>query len=438
MEQIIPRCSGPGFEIKTQDKRVEFKGGGRGSLWVKSAADHDTVNSIRGMGKKLGGVITNEAAHFDLQYALENVIGPATVDNGAWVTIQSTPRRGSYFNTICTEAKDGSRPLWFYSHATFRDNSALPPNAEQSLAELVKPGTDAWREEIEAELLAGGAGFVCPMWDYRVHVHARNGIPPTWRWAAGLDWGTRDPTVVIIGAQGPEDTIIRYEFRYEGETAFKIGYKLGKVLMRLPAVEYIAADSQMFNRTDGNRQDRGPTLAERMQKGLQQAMQGQVVPLVSIVKGPGSVESSVDLLQELMAWSGNPEKPLPWQRPRLTIHDKCTNLIRTLPKIVLADPKPGKPASIKEGQDDHALDALRYYLMSRAPRSEDDTIEPIEKNRHPGFGRRGERKRRGAADPAVQRAEELEQLVERSQGRLMGFQYDTSTEGRDLVEYSED
>lgn len=427
LEQIVPRCNNPAYEIHTQERRVKLVGGG--SLWVKSAADHDTINSIRGMGQKLGGVIVNEAAHLDLEYALTNVIAAATLDKGAWVTLQSTPMRGSFFNQLCFEAKDGSKDpsTWHYTHLTFRDNLSLPVNAEQSLSELIKPGTDAWREEVEAELLVGGSGLVVPMWDIRVHGQAPD-PPASWPRAAGLDWGMRDPTVLVCGAQGPEDTIIWYEATFRDMTAYKVGFTIGRRLMKLPWIEYIAGDTQMWDR-----QATGPTIAERFQAGLSDAMGAKAVQLVPANKGPGSVEAGVNLLQELMTWSGDPLNLKPWQRPRLTIHPRCETLISTLGRLVLDVAKPGKPVTIKTGQNDHAADALRYYLASRPPKEEIETVEAVEADVHPGFDVDLKRRRIRHANPIEERAADRE----RWRRDIGGYSFDFGGES-DLVEFDGD
>lgn len=430
LEQIIPRCSNSAYEIHTQEKRVQLVGGG--NLWVKSAADHDTVNSIRGMGANLGGIITNEASHFDLEYALTAVIAMATIDNGAWVTFQSTPKKGSYFNDLCLDAKAGLKnpASWLYSHLTFRDNIALPANARDSMAELITPGTDEWREEVEAELLAGGAGLVCPAWDARVHVKATD-PPRSWPRAGGLDWGITAPTVLVLGASGSEDVILWYEHEFPREmTAWKKGHAAGRMLLRLPVIQYIAGDTSMWDT-----QDSGPTIAERFQAGLTEAMGAKAVMLVKANKGPQSVAAGVNLLQELTVWSGNPEALEDWQRPRLTVHPRCTTLVATLGRLQLAEPKPNKSVAIKDGQNDHAFDATRYYLASRPPKEEVDEVEILPEGMHPGFDKQMRRKRLGGLDPVEERHQDREEWRERVGG--YGFQYDTRPDA-DLVEFTDE
>jgi hypothetical protein len=49
-------------------------------------------------------------------------------------------------------------------------------------------------------------------------------------------------------------------------------------------------------------------------------------------------------------------------QPQLKVFPACDNLIRTLPDLIL---DPDKPEDVKDGQEDHAADALRYGAMSR-------------------------------------------------------------------------
>jgi hypothetical protein len=105
-EEVRPRFSGhePYITLNKAEHTVTLWNGG--TLWVRSA---EAIDGLRGIGARLAGVILEEAAHFDLEYAIRGVIRPALMDNKGWAIFQSTTKGGSYFNQICEEILAGER-----------------------------------------------------------------------------------------------------------------------------------------------------------------------------------------------------------------------------------------------------------------------------------------------------------------------------------------
>ena len=104
-EEIEPRCKGVlGITVREQERRVEFPGGG--ALELRSA---EAIDGIR--GRRLDGVVVDEGAHLDLEYAWTVVLRPALLDRAGWALFPSTPNAGqdgnaakrapSYFNVLC-------------------------------------------------------------------------------------------------------------------------------------------------------------------------------------------------------------------------------------------------------------------------------------------------------------------------------------------------
>src|SRR5690606_22339595 len=83
-EEVEPRFGGlaPQVALHRQERRLTIAGGG--ALEFRSA---ENIDSLR--GRRLGGCVLNEAAHFDLEYALKDVTLPALLDLGGWVIIIS-------------------------------------------------------------------------------------------------------------------------------------------------------------------------------------------------------------------------------------------------------------------------------------------------------------------------------------------------------------
>jgi hypothetical protein len=105
-EEVRPRFSGrPGISLNKAEHTVTTEWN-NATLYVKSA---EAIDGVRGIGANLAGVILEEAAHFDLEYAILGVIRPALMDNKGWALYQSTTKGGSYFNQICEEILAGER-----------------------------------------------------------------------------------------------------------------------------------------------------------------------------------------------------------------------------------------------------------------------------------------------------------------------------------------
>ena len=64
---------------------------GKGSLYLLSA---EALDSARGLGDNVRGVIIDEAAHLDLQKALLRSVLPMLIDNNGWLILASSTNSG--------------------------------------------------------------------------------------------------------------------------------------------------------------------------------------------------------------------------------------------------------------------------------------------------------------------------------------------------------
>jgi len=389
-EEIVPRFKGvPGFYVNETKKCVHVSGLGR--LHIKSA---ENIHTIRGVGKRLKGVILDEGAHYDLETALRAVVLPALLDNDGWLAILSTTKAGSYFNAVCTEIQEGKRSdEWAEFYGTPHDNPKLSPAAIAELEAEYKTGDGSTEkpelhEEVYAKLLTGGAGLAFPEWNAAVHVLPETAqVPRFWRWCAGLDWGYADPGCFVLVAAGESGQIIgRMDYRFSGTDPYEVGYTIGQLVVGYGLPEWIAGDSSMWDVTDG-----GPTIAERVQKGLNDALQGATVPLVSTPKGPGSRVAGKLLIHEGLKYTRAADGTVPsWGLPLLRFHPDARYLVSSLPKLP-RDEK--KTEDVDTKADDHAYDALRYCVMLRTPQAEAPRRD-VPEHQHPGFVTPGVRRAR--------------------------------------------
>lgn len=180
---------------------------GVGALMLRSG-DREAIDNIRGVGKRLRGVIVDEAAHLDLRGALQDVILPACLDNGAWLILMSTTNAGadggyddtgapqvpSYFNLICQQIDEGGRSKeWEQFEGTALDNPLMSPTGVQELIDEYPPGSPKLEQEVFARLLPTGVGLALPGITESAHMVPAFSPPDHWNRWASFDWGYHHP-----------------------------------------------------------------------------------------------------------------------------------------------------------------------------------------------------------------------------------------------------
>lgn len=407
--EIEPRFRGlePLVKLNITDRTVKVLG--RGTLHIRSG-DRKSITGIRGLGKRIKGVICDEAAWWDLFWAWRNVLRPILVDNKGWAIFTSTTNKGtdggkdtetgniivpSYFNRLCQAVIDGAKGRrledgWERFYGTAADNPKIAPEEFQALLDEYVPGSLEEAQEVYAKLLTGGAGLAFHEWREDLHV-AKYDPPAGWRWFAGLDWGYRKPFAIVIFAVGPDgDILARHEMYGKGQTPYQVGYVFAQKCLGLKGrVEWLACDAAIWG------DDRGETIAEDLQKGLTAGAQGQdPIPLISVPKGPGSRPARVLLLHEYLRYETLPaglvvkgvtipaNTPAPWGGPRLRFHRECKNCIRTIPSLPI-DPKDSEDVDTEA--EDHCYDAVTYALRARVPLVEREDSGRVPDDVHPGY-----------------------------------------------------
>jgi hypothetical protein len=198
-ELIEPRFKHlPFVETNENEHRLEFPG--LGSLYLRSA---EAINGIRGIGERIKGVIIDEAAWLDLEYALKNVVLAVLLDNDGWLILMSTTNGGldgnqakrvpSYFNVICQEIAEGRRPGWVESYGTAEDNPRISAKAFRAFVGEYDEGSVALEQEVYARLIVGGAGLSFPALAKERHLIKPFPIPAHWPVFGAFDWGFGHP-----------------------------------------------------------------------------------------------------------------------------------------------------------------------------------------------------------------------------------------------------
>lgn len=198
-EEFVPRLKHlPFVHMNANEHYVALDG--LGTLYLRPET---AIGGIRGIGKRLKGVILDEAAWYDLEAALKDVILPALLDNQGWLLLMSTTNAGhdgnaairlpSYFNLICEQIAKGERgPEWVEFTGTAFDNPRLSRSAIEELIGEYDEGSVALDQEVYAKLLPPGGGQLALSIPDAVLVQPTP-VPRHHRHFAAVDWGYSHP-----------------------------------------------------------------------------------------------------------------------------------------------------------------------------------------------------------------------------------------------------
>lgn len=406
--EIRARYTGiPGLTISKTARIVEAANGG--SLEIRTA---ENVDSIR--GRKLDGVVFDEAAHMDLEYAWNDVLRPALADRQGWAMFNSTPNAGpdgnsrkrapSYFNILCREQDSGKLgDEWGQWHYRTRDNPLIPPQEVEALYASYPANSPVSQQELDALLITGGAGLAFPEWLDAVHVVPnRSQFPMDWEWVGTMDWGYRQGHYGLWGVTTEGDVELVWEFseQFTSRDAYEAAVSIFTASQFLPAPRVLAYDGQM-DQEHGIKG--GMTLTSEFARGMLDAFGGEHshMPLMQpTVKGPGSRVIKKNIMHRYLAFDAqrlvDAAAPvtlaniLPWARPRLRAEARCQGFINCMKNLPL---DPNHPDDVDTKAVDHPYDSACMLLVTR-PINVIEKPEFIsqDKLRREDLGRTGRRK----------------------------------------------
>jgi phage terminase large subunit len=224
-----------------------------------------------------------------------------------------------------------------------------------------------------------------------IHVVKPFAIPQEWTKFVGADHGFRNPAAFIWCAVDYDGTIYAYKEWYHSEHTVKDIVQGSDKLGTRGIVDFNGRDKIEGVWIDPS------TRANRGKDSDFQTYLDYLPKEWSLIPANNEVETGIDRIKSMLKVNEKTE------RPRLYIFDTCTNLIEEISQYRYQELQPGQEANqnIKETpvkKDDHAVDALRYAIMSRPeapkigdldkPKREASTLEgsiarELYKIRHP-------------------------------------------------------
>jgi hypothetical protein len=218
-EEIKPRFAGrQGYTVHESHRRVTRDAGG--SLELRSA---ESIDGIR--GRRLDGVIVDEGAYLDLEYAWTAVLRPALADRQGWGFFVSTTNAGldgnslkrtpSYFNLLAQKIEDGGLSGdWATWHNRTDDNPTIPAAEVKAMREMYPDDSPTVQQELDALLVAGGAlAFGVLEWkSFKVERFTEERkLPRYWTFFGAFDWGFNHPFCFGLFAADEDGTVTLLE-----------------------------------------------------------------------------------------------------------------------------------------------------------------------------------------------------------------------------------
>lgn len=429
----------PNVSINKSEMRVTLPGGG--GIFMCTA---ENIDSLRGLGEDMIGLVVNEAAWFDLDEAWVAVLRALLTDNKGWAILMSTPNSGldgnqqgitpSYFNRLCHAAYAGSLgPEWAVFGGDLRENPKIDPEEAESFLRDLTPGSLRYKEEGLGLLVKSGAGLAFPNWSPKVHLTPWFTPDPESSLVLGMDWGISDDNLAAIVAcrYTPRGRLIAFrEWTWTGLDAYAAGFEFAEslataALPRWP--DQMVADSAMNERTGVG----GGTIMTEFQSGINDALQPFHVPPLAVIgapKGPGSRKVMFNTITKMLAWGPElangtvPATKMPLFQIMLDQMGKptCPVLaadLATAPKMLGIDEVDKKKAKFAAG------DAFGYLLAMVLPQA-DPTYTDVPQDRHPGFLPTGKQRSRDRSPEVVARErDEVAEFMADRMGEQLGGRY---------------
>lgn len=304
--------------IKTQD-------GGKSTIWLRGWENIETLR-----GQRFDFIVIDEVASMrNFQSSWQEVVRPTLTDTAGHAMFISTPKGFNHFYELYNKEREDKDYKSF--HYTSYDNPHVPSEEIDKAKEEVT--TDRFAQEYMADFRKM-EGLVYKEFDRTRHIfdddtpHAAfNDV------LLGIDFGYTNPAAIL-------------EIKKDSDNTYWVTSEWYK---RKQSNDQIVEKAQSFG---SNMVYADPEAPEKIKELADAGLN-----IRDVIKGKGSVEYGIEKVREL------------FKQNRLFIHERCKNTILELETYHYEDQE-GQDLNKKEvpaKENDHAMDALRYVLMTNEP-----------------------------------------------------------------------
>ena len=329
---------------------------------LKGAENPDALRGI-----KLRGLVVDEIASIrNWDWLWLEVLRPTLTDYSAPAIFISTPKGFNHFFDLFKlgQVEEGDYKSWRFTSYDNTEIEDIEKELESAKKELTE---DAFAQEYMADFRKY-TGLVYKGFERDIHVVEPFDIPKEWKVVRGIDFGSTNPTVCLWGAFDNDDNLFLFDEHYEGGQT--IDYHAG----------VINARSKMSIHGTWGDPSGAQWINEFSQKG---------VYITKAVKDTGTSSQKWVLLgiekvaERLKIIPGHFVPQFGDNQPRIFIFNTLQNVIKEFEtyrwkeKSQSQAPDLNEP-DVPEKANDHAMDALRYIVVSYQHLPKVDVIQQWE------------------------------------------------------------
>lgn len=331
------------YSVRTKAFRITTAWGS--SLEVRSAEHPDSL-----VGEGLDFVIMAEAAKLKLSH-WEKYIRPTLSDKRGIAVFVSTPEGYNWFYDLYQRGQDPEFSEWWSLRSPTWENTIVFPKGieEPEIVDVRKTlATEVFEQEYGANFTSF-AGRIYSEFDEGYHVIDNYQYNPDWSNFVAFDFGFRNPFACLNIQVAPNDDIYVWDEYYERNmTSTEHARRLKSIIQwRVDGGFYDPAGpdeaASILNVWRNNQEYHNPFLQSVMME-----------------PAPNDWKAGVDRVKQWLKLDGD-------NKPKLFVDRSCRNLIKEFNTYRLQEQTElmntkVDPKEAPRKKDDHALDALRYFI----------------------------------------------------------------------------
>ena len=338
------------YSVRTKDFRLTTAWGA--SIEVRSAEHPDSL-----VGEGLDFVIMAEAVKLKLSH-WEKYVRPSLSDKRGSAVFVSTPEGFNWFYDLYQLGQDPERHDWWSKKSPTWDNSAVFPGGFddpeiQAVRDTLSPAV--FDQEYGAEFTSF-AGRIYSEFDEGFHVMDDYQFHPEWENWLTFDFGFRNPFVCLNIQVDPSDNVYVWDEYYERNiTTPEHARRLKEIIQW---------------RVDGGFHDpSGPDEAGSILSIFHDKKERYNSWLNQVVLNPSTNDWKPGI-ERVKEWLKLRDDGNGTHKPRLFVSRNCRQTIREFNtyRVKEQGEKQGEnldPQDQPRKKDDHAMDALRYFIVGR-------------------------------------------------------------------------